>query len=454
MTNTTILDKLHEQNDPPSTLFVTDSSGNILISNEFTAFTIGIPLEEILRCNVMDLVNAGYYDHSITMEAIKTKKRVTKIINTSRGFSILSTAIPILEPDGDIQLVVTTSNKYPAPVLEGNNIEDDVSEPSLKEWENTISPPDIVAESIAMKQIIKVCDQIAPYDSKILITGESGTGKEVIAKYIHQKSDRSKGPFVTLNCAAIPSSLFEYEMFGYEDGSYGSQSKQKIGLIETAHKGILFLDELSEMPLDMQTKLLRVIETNELRRVGGIENISVDCRFIAATNCDLWKLVKQGKFRQDLFYRINVIPIHIPPLRERKLDFVGLISRFIDEFNQKYNKRFLLSADEFQHMLSLSWPGNVRELKNYVERLVLINNLPLKNMNEVVTDWFALDYFINNNQAQLGSLKDFTAMIEGRYIEKVLSSCQGNTSEAAQKLGIHRSVIYRKLKKMEDALEN
>ncbi|WP_454191371.1 sigma-54 interaction domain-containing protein [Paenibacillus sp. Marseille-Q7038] len=451
MKNTENSGKSQEQNVFPSTLFVTDRFGNILISNEFTALTIGMPLEEILRSNVMDLVSAGYYDYSITMEAIRTKKRVTRKINTNRGFRILSTSIPILEPDGEIQLVVTTSNKCS---IEESNIEAEETEPSNKELDVHIDPPDIVAESIAMKQIIKVCDQIAPYDSKILITGESGTGKEVIANYIHQKSNRSKGPFVTLNCAAIPSSLFEYEMFGYEEGVHDSSSKRKVGLIETAHQGILFLDELSEMPLDMQTKLLRVIETNELRRVGGIENIKVDCRFIAATNCDLWKLVKQGKFRQDLFYRINVIPIHIPPLRDRKLDIVGLLSRFIDEFNQKYNKHFLLSANEFQHMLSLSWPGNVRELRNYVERLVIINNLSLKSKNEVVTDWFALDYFINNNQSQFNSLKDFTTITEGRFIEKVLDSCQSNISEAAQKLGVHRSVIYRKLKKMDEILEN
>lgn len=451
MKNTKNSGKSQEQNVFPSTLFVTDRFGNILISNEFTALTIGMPLEEILRSNVMDLVSAGYYDYSITMEAIRTKKRVTRKINTNRGFRILSTSIPILEPDGEIQLVVTTSNKCS---IEESNIEAEETEPSNKELVVHIDPPDIVAESIAMKQIIKVCDQIAPYDSKILITGESGTGKEVIANYIHQKSNRSKGPFVTLNCAAIPSSLFEYEMFGYEEGVHDSSSKRKVGLIETAHQGILFLDELSEMPLDMQTKLLRVIETNELRRVGGIENIKVDCRFIAATNCDLWKLVKQGKFRQDLFYRINVIPIHIPPLRDRKLDIVGLVSRFIDEFNQKYNKHFLLSANEFQHMLSLSWPGNVRELRNYVERLVIINNMSLKSKNEVVTDWFALDYFINNNQSQFNSLKDFTTITEGRFIEKVLDSCQSNISEAAQKLGVHRSVIYRKLKKMDESLEN
>ncbi|WP_160031632.1 sigma-54 interaction domain-containing protein [Paenibacillus sp. An7] len=454
MTNTEISGKSHGQNDQnesPSTLFVTDRFGNILISNEFTAITLGIPLEEILRSNVMDLVSAGYYDYSITMEAIKTKKRVTKKINTNRGFGILSTSIPILEPDGEIQLVVTTSNKSS---IEESKREAQESELINKEIDKTVSPPDIVAESIAMKQIIKACDQIAPYDSKILITGESGTGKEVIANYIHQKSNRRNGPFVTLNCAAIPNSLFEYEMFGYEDGVYDRNSKSKIGLIETAHQGILFLDELSEMPLDMQTKLLRVIETNELRRVGGIENIKVDCRFIAATNCDLWKLVKQGKFRQDLFYRINVIPIHIPPLRDRKLDIVGLVSRFIDEFNQKYNKQFLLSAEEFQHILSLSWPGNVRELRNYVERLIVINSLPLKKMNEMVTDWFALDHFINNNQTQFHSLKDFTTITEGRYIEKVLDSCQGNISEAAQKLDIHRSVIYRKLKKMEEILKD
>lgn len=443
-------------NDLPSTLFVTDAEGNILISNEFTALTLGIPLDELIKSNVNDLVKAGYYSHSITMEAIQSKQKVSRIVNTNRGFSVRSTSIPILNKASEIQLVVTTSieNKEKSPVFEVNDLE---YEQFVKNEETTEIGKDkgLVAESIAMKQIVKVCNQIASYDTKVLIYGESGTGKEVIAKYIHQKGDHRKGPFVTINCAAIPPSLFEYELFGYEKGAFAGAEEEKIGLIEAANDGVLFLDEIAEMPLNFQAKLLRVIENNEVKRVGGIRNISINCRIITATNRDLWTMVKKGLFREDLYYRINVIPIHIPPLRNRKLDLVGLISYFIAEFNNKYGKDFVLSAEEFQKMLWQDWPGNARELRNYLERLVITEHVYMKqHLEGNVTDWFTIDYFIQSNLEKLSKLKDFTAIVEGRYIKQVLESCHGNGTEAAKKLGVDRSVIYRKLKKMEQVLED
>lgn len=441
--------------DLPSTLFVTDAEGNILISNEFTALTIGIPLEELLKYNVNDLVKAGYYNRSITMEAIQSKQKVSRIVNTNRGFSVRSTSIPILNKAGEVQLVVTTSieNKEKLPIFEVNN---QTSEKHEKNEEETGLEKDtrIVAESLAMKQIVKVCNQIASYDTKVLIYGESGTGKEVIAKYIHQKGDHRNGPFVTINCAAIPPSLFEYELFGYEKGAFSGAEEEKIGMIEAANDGILFLDEIAEMPLTFQAKLLRVIENNEVRRVGGIRNIPINGRIITATNRDLWKMVKKGLFREDLYYRINVIPIHIPPLRQRKLDLVGLISYFISEFNQKYDKSFVLSAEVFQKMLWQDWPGNARELRNYLERLVITEQVYAEQQSEGnVTDWFTMDYFIQSNLTKLSKLKDFTSIAEGRYIKQMLESCHGNGTEAAKKLGVDRSVIYRKLKKMEKVLE-
>lgn len=442
----------------PSTLFVTDAKGNILISNEFTALSVGMSLEELLKFNVEDLVSEGYYNRSITLEAIKTKQRVSRTINTNRGFNILSTAIPILNKDGVVQLIVTTSNDYKEKLPF-----DEENQKVLVQYDRKIEEKleievekdtEVVAESLAMKQIVKVCNQIASYDSKVLIYGESGAGKEVIAKYIHRKSDREKGPFISINCAAIPPSLFEHELFGYEKGAFAGALQEKKGMIEMANDGILFLDEISEMPLEMQAKLLRVLENNEVRRVGGTKNIPINCRIITATNRDLWKMVKKGMFREDLYYRINVIPIHIPPLRNRKLDIVGLISIFIAEFNQNYGKNFVLSAEDFQHMLTHEWPGNARELKNYVERLVVTNQMHMKkHAEENVTDWFTFDYFIESNKGHFETLKDFTAVVEGRYIQQVLSSCEGSASEAAKKLGIHRSVIYRKLKKMEEALD-
>jgi transcriptional regulator with PAS, ATPase and Fis domain len=443
-------------NDLPSTLFVTDAKGNILISNEFTALTLGIPLEELIKSNVNDLVKAGYYNHSITMEAIQSKQKVSRVVNTNRGFSVRSTAIPILNKVGEIQLVVTTSieNREKSPVFEVNDIE---YEQYVKKEETTEIVKDIgiVAESLVMKQIVKVCNQIASYDTKVLIYGESGTGKEVIAKYIHQKGDHRNGPFVTINCAAIPPALFEYELFGYEKGAFAGAEEDKIGMIEAANDGVLLLDEIAEMPLNFQAKLLRVIENNEVRRVGGTRNIPINCRIITATNRDLRKMVKIGLFREDFYYRINVIPVHIPPLRDRKLDLVGLISYFISQFNQKYGKDFVLSAEEFQKMLWQDWPGNARELRNYLERLVITEHVYMKTQPEGnVSDWFTIDYFIKSNLKNLSKLKDFTAIAEGRYIKKVLESCHGNGTEAAKKLGVDRSVIYRKLKKMENVLEN
>ncbi|WP_462405157.1 sigma-54 interaction domain-containing protein [Gracilibacillus sp. Marseille-QA3620] len=453
------MDKLtksfNEKIDFPSTLFVTDGEGNILISNEFTALTIGMSLDDLLKSNVKDLVTAGYYDHSITLDAIARKEPISRRILTNRGFNVLSTATPIIGNDGEVQLIVTKSAKYDKGTQdEQGKISVMEERPILIDQETAYQSEDIVAESLAMKQILRVCLQIASYDSKVLICGESGTGKEVIARYIHQKSDRANGPFIKINCAAIPKSMFEYELFGYEQDAYGNGVKEKQGLIELANDGVLFLDEISEMPLDMQSKLLHVLETNELRRVGGTAPIPVNGRIIAATNQDLWTLVQNKKFREDLYYRINVIPIHIPPLRNRKPDLAGLISKFLTEYNQKYNKEYILSAEEFHELLTHSWPGNVRELKNYMERLILtVPSVIAHSKDEEVGDWFAFDYFIQNNFTQFGSLKDFTAISEGRYIEQVLASCNGNATTAANKLGIHRSVIYRKLKKMEETLE-
>ncbi|WP_037286449.1 sigma-54 interaction domain-containing protein [Saccharibacillus sacchari] len=438
----------------PGTLFVTDARGNILISNEFTALTIGIPLEELLKYNVQDLVNAGYYSDSVTMKAIAAKKKVSMVIRTVQGFNVMSTATPILNQDGEVQLVVTSSNSYPGEAVRGET----PPSPNAKPRRGAVRlDPDttsgIIAESLAMKQIIQVCNQIASYDSKVLILGESGTGKEIIAKYIHRKSSRWNGPFIPVNCAAIPVDSFEYELFGREPQTVENTDGKK-GLVELAAGGVLFLDEIAEMPLDMQAKLLHVLESSELRRIGGTEPIPVHCRVICATNRDLWSMVQQGQFREDLYYRINVIPIHIPPLRSRKPDLVGLTSNFIAHFNSAYGKRYMLGADEFQRILDQPWHGNARELRNYIERLVITGRVQSdeRSGEEGLNDAFALDHFISRNRERANSLKDFAAIAEGRYIKQMLAECGGNAAEVAKRLGVDRSVVYRKLKKMEEVL--
>lgn len=440
----------------PGTLFVTDARGNILISNEFTALTIGIPLEELLKYNVRDLVNAGYYSDSVTLKAIAAKKKVSMVIRTVQGFNVLSTATPILNQEGEVQLVVTSSNSYPGEP-EAKAVSSLPPSPSSRlrrqPRPDTDTASGIIAESLAMKQIIQVCNQIASYDSKVLILGESGTGKEIIAKYIHRKSGRWNGPFIPVNCAAIPADSFEYELFGRESREAEAADGKK-GLVELAAGGVLFLDEIAEMPLDMQAKLLHVLESSELRRIGGTVPIPVHCRVVCATNRDLWSMVQQGQFREDLYYRINVIPIHIPPLRSRKPDLVGLTSSFIAHFNAAYGKRYMLGADEFQRILDQPWHGNARELRNYIERLVITGSAPAGALSDEdgMADVFALDHFIGRNRERAGSLKDFTALAEGRFIRQTLDEYGGSAAEAAKHLGVDRSVIYRKLKKMEEVL--
>ncbi|GAA5417091.1 anaerobic nitric oxide reductase transcription regulator NorR [Paraliobacillus ryukyuensis] len=446
--NPTIQENIH---DMPSALFVTDAKGNILISNEFTALTVGMRLDELITHNVEDLVRLGYYDDSITMEAIKTKKRVCRTVHTNKGFSVLSTATPLMYENGEVRLVITTSFDYKEKFSKNNlNHHNSDRNQDVIDTENG----EIVTESLAMKNIINVCNQIALFDSKVFIYGESGTGKEVIARYIHKKSNRKDGPFISINCASISPSLFELELFGYEKGSFVGATDNKMGVIEAANDGILFLDEISEIPLDMQAKLLHVMESSELRRIGGVKSLPINCRIIAASNRDLWNMVRKGMFREDLFYRINVIPIHIPPLRSRRSDLVGLISTFIEELNNKYNKNFVLRAEDFQQIINHNWPGNVRELKNYIERLVVTGQTDTVQYNdEIGTDWFAFDYFIKKNQGHFSTLKDFTAITEGRYIKQVLAACNDNATEAANQLGVHRSVIYRKLNRMKEILK-
>lgn len=439
-------------NDLPSALFVTDSKGNILMSNEFTALTVGMTLEEIIKYNVKDLVRLGYYDNSITLEAIKTKQKVSRTINTNSGFSVLSTATPLLTESNEVRLVITTSNDYKEK-LPNNEINHHTLVRTAQQHASVDKDIELVAESLAMKNIINICNQIASFDSKVFIYGESGTGKEVIAKYIHKKSDRKSGPFISINCASIAPSLFELELFGYEKGSFAGATEQKIGMVEAANDGILFLDEISEIPLDMQAKLLHVIESNQMRRIGDIKTVPINCRIISASNRDLWKMVQKGMFREDLFYRINVIPIHIPPLRSRRSDVVGLVSTFIEELNKKYQKNFVLSAEDFQQILWHNWPGNARELKNYVERLVVTGQTGIEDLSEEKeSDWFTLDYFIKRNTERFATLKNYTAIMEGRYIQQILVACNGNATEAANQLGVHRSVIYRKLIRMEEVL--
>mgnify|MGYP001563038086 FL=1 len=304
----------------------------------------------------------------------------------------------------------------------------------------------LVGESQKIRELREQMEMAARSNSRVLIFGESGTGKEVAARLLHEKSPRDGKPFVEVNCAAIPQELIESELFGHEKGSFTGAFEKKNGKFELADGGTLFLDEIGDMSLQTQAKVLRVIETQEFQRVGGNKNINVDVRIIAATNKDLREEVKKGSFREDLFFRLNVIPLFVPPLRERKEDIPLLVEYFLDSLAEEYGKppRKILPA-ALKYLQSYDWPGNVRELKNVIERLVIMtpsNIIDAKNLF-IHVEHEGSDYF------QYKTLKDARDAFEKDYIAKKLEENNWNISRTAEILDVERSNLHRKIKAYE-----
>jgi len=312
----------------------------------------------------------------------------------------------------------------------------------------------LVAESQEMKEVLETAKKISlSSKTTVLLQGESGTGKELLAKAIHYHSPRADKPIVEINCAAIPDNLMESELFGYEAGAFTDAKKRKSGLLEKADEGTVFFDEIGDMSLNLQAKLLRVLEEETFNRLGGSKNIKVNIRIIAATNKDLEKAVKNNNFRSDLFYRLNVVPIHIPPLRKRKEDILPLALYFIQELNQELKRSYKkISSEAAEALTRYPWPGNVRELKNIMERImslhvseeIKLNQLPLEIRN------YRKDSGLEMIEQKDGEKKLVTLEeLEKQYVHKVLEHTQNNKTKAAKILGIHPTSLFRKLKSWE-----
>ncbi len=433
-------------------LFVTDKFGNVLLANPASGRLLGVTTEELVGSNVRDLVKKGVYDRSTTWEAIETRSVVTGLIVSWHGVNVMATSTPLMDENGEITMVITNSrdkdlvDNFLAVLEEERKTADRYKTAVEYLSEGDLDPKATVAESRPMRQIIATSSVIAKTDSTVLLLGESGTGKEVIARYIHRNSLRAKEPFIPVNCAAIPHELLESEFFGYVRGAFTGASPQgKPGLFEIADKGTLFLDEIAELPLTMQSKMLRVLETGEIQRLGGTTMQKTNVRLIAATNRDLKAMMNQELFRNDLYYRLNVIPIYLPPLAERPEDILVLAQKFLEELNRKYALKKKFTARTTQAFLNYSWPGNVRELRNVIERLVITStgdNLNFEDYSLVSgkTSAQSADF-----QYQ-GTLKSVLKAVEEEYINQVLAECNGRIGEAAQRLGIHRTMLYRKMK--------
>ena len=310
----------------------------------------------------------------------------------------------------------------------------------------------LVGQSPAIKQIYAVVEKVANTPSTVLITGESGTGKELIARALHENSARSAGPFIKINCAAIPKTLMESELFGYEKGAFTGAVGAKPGRFELAHGGTLFLDEIGEIPVEMQVKLLRVLQESEFERVGGIKTIKVDVRLVTATNRDLLQDISAGSFREDLYYRLNVVPIHIPPLRERREDIPLLVEHFLAKFNDRLKKQIGSVADEaIARMVSYHWPGNIRELENLMERTMLFCERPEIQVSDLPPEIGGLPAAaaVSPGSASLKeAVRAETERVERELIQKALDETGGNVTQAARKLKISRKSLQTKMKEL------
>lgn len=308
----------------------------------------------------------------------------------------------------------------------------------------------IIAESDAMKTVIKQAIDVSKHTwTNVLITGESGTGKEVIARFIHENSPRKDYPFVDINCASVPENLLESELFGYEKGSFTDAKTAKNGLFHEAQGGTVFLDEIGEMPLTLQAKILRVIETKQLRRIGSTKNIVIDARIVAATNRDLKKAVEEKKFREDLYYRLNVFPIHIKPLRQRKEDIIPLAQFFLKKFSKLFSKKFM-DIDEHAKavLLQYPWKGNVRELKNVMERICIMHDGEKLELKHLPSDIFEeCEEKVEGKEHHEDSLAKEVANFEKKIIMEALEKTGGNILRAAKLLNIPRGTLRHKIEK-------
>ncbi len=436
-------------------IFITDGEGNVIFVNEEGARRCGAPREELMHKNVAQLVEEGVYDNSTSLIAIETKQDAVSQLTYQTADPSISHSIPVLDENGEVELVITTNMSV------GHN----------KEWQEIITKEraamarmqreldylrlkdhsKLVANSPAMKRVIQTIDAIAPTDSNVVILGESGTGKDMMAHFIHENSRRADQAFISINCAAIPEQLLESELFGYEAGAFtGALSKGKIGLFEAASGGTIFLDEIGDMPLALQSKLLRALENREIRRVGGVKNIPIDVRIICATNINLQNMVEEKQFREDLFYRLSVFVIQLPPLHERKEDIIPLAENFLESLNEKYDAHKTLAPVSVETMLNHRWPGNIRELRNVMERIFVVSPGDELIFTPTPTAGYGKESIERSVEYNLGDVKElkvFTEIAERWFIEKTLKECEGRVGETAEKLGIHRSALYRKLHK-------
>ena len=436
-------------------LWICDHEGKVIRINKASERINGVKAEEVIGKNMNDLIAEGLFDKSVTLEVLKRRTSVTMIQQIKGEKRILVTGNPIFNEKGEIIFVVTNDRD----ITELDHLRTQLQETQalakgyiskLSELEmRGVDLSNIIFRSGEMQRIIEMTLRVAQVDSTVLLLGKSGVGKGMVSKLIHKNSDRNKGPFIRVDCAGIPDSLVESELFGYEKGAFtGAKPEGKPGFFELANDGTLFLDEIGEIPLSSQSKLLRFLEDHEIIRVGGTVSKEINVRIIAATNKNIEEMISQKKFREDLYYRLNVVPIYIPALKERRDDILPLIHYFLEKFNKDYKKNKSLSPETVETLCKYNFPGNIRELANLIERLVVVSEndqIQITDLPNAVTSFVAktISYPLISEDIPL---KDALERYEISIIERTLKK-YGSQREAAKVLKVDQGTISRKLKK-------
>lgn len=438
-------------------ILVTDKDGKILLVNSSYERVTAIKREDMWGKSMRDLMNPVWMPNAVSYVVAEQKQAVSKKQVTKDGRNIIVTGMPVFDKKGDIKKIVINARdiseiyELREELLKEKKINRTYLE-NYKEFieKNKDDDQCFLAVSKPMQEVMELAKRVANFQATALILGESGVGKELVAKCIHQNSIRKDKPFVTINCGAIPENLLESELFGYDKGAFtGANQSGKSGLLEVADGGTVFLDEIGETPLELQVKLLRFLETKEVRRVGAVDGRVVDVRIIAATNRDLDAMIVEGTFRDDLFYRLNVVGIKVPPLRKRAADIAPLSMLFLFQYNKRYNQNKELTIDVIKELEKYNWPGNIRQLKNVIENMVVVSNNEYLQINDLPwnKEKNAGRKIVNLlENAENLTLTEATELLEKAMLEKAKTKHQ--TSRAiAESLGVDQSTIVRKLKK-------
>ncbi len=432
-------------------IYITDGQANTIKVNRSYLTISGLKKSEVLGYNMRELVRNKTISASGTLMALAQKRPITIQQEFKTGKRALITSTPITNAQDEVILVITNVRD----ITELYRLKEEAAQFHQKERKlrkelehiqrDSLKRCCLTAEDQKTMEIISLSKRVAPLDTTVILLGETGVGKEVFAKYIYQNSSRNDKPFIKVNCGAIPANLVESELFGYEKGAFtGADRNGKMGLFEVADTGTIFLDEVGELPLDMQVKLLRVLQEQEFERIGGRKPVKADVRVLAATNRNLEEMVRQKAFREDLYYRLMIFPIHIPPLRERPADIIPLASLFLSQLNKKYNFKKYFSLISITMMKDYNWPGNIRELRNIVERAAIISS-----GDEITPDALSLYPAGERPKASLcvpahtGSLKSAIEALELEYINHAYETF-GNVRDAAASLGMTPSTFVRK----------